>query len=317
MYQPNLMFKTTMASNRATKMFDAINKMARETEVANASEVATNASEVEVEPVSSFDYIVTVPNEKLPLNIAREKPIVVCVYQIRTDGLYPFILFFCQKASAKNEVGFITLPSMTSGGAKKIKYAALSSMKTLLPEATLSYAGFSETKDKNIIILKASDMEPNGIGPNEIGPNEIGSNVYETNNIWASPFEIINKKKVMNYGVEQSILDFFYAHPAFLILKGPGEAIYESPMVGYYKSQHLDRPREEMDIYRETLIPVLGKCYYLLMHHVSGDNIMRIAFFAGEMLIFNGASYTIEANSILCPEHKRYIIQNYNQHVVL
>jgi hypothetical protein len=301
------MFKTTMASNRATKMFDAINKMARETEVANASEVARNASEVAAEPVSSFDYIVTVPNEKLPLNIAREKPIVVCVYQIRTDGLYPFILFFCQKASAKNEVGFITLPSMTSGGAKKIKYAALSSMKTLLPEATLSYAGFSETKDKNIIILKASDMDS----------NEIGSNVYETNNIWASPFEIINKKKVMNYGVEQSILDFFYAHPAFLILKGPGEAIYESPMVGYYKSQHLDRPREEMDIYRETLIPALGKCYYLLMHHVSGDNIMRIAFFAGEMLIFNGASYTIEANSILCPEHKRYIIQNYNQHVVL
>jgi len=307
MYQPNLMFKTTMASNRATKMFDAINKMARETEVANASEVARNASEVAAEPVSSFDYIVTVPNEKLPLNIAREKPIVVCVYQIRTDGLYPFILFFCQKASAKNEVGFITLPSMTSGGAKKIKYAALSSMKTLLPEATLSYAGFSETKDKNIIILKASDMDS----------NEIGSNVYETNNIWATPFEIINKKKVMNYGVEQSILDFFYAHPAFLILKGPSEAVYESPMVGYYKSQHLDRPREEMDIYRETLIPALGKCYYLLMNHVSGDNIMRIAFFAGEMLIFNGDSYTIEANSILCPEHKRYIIQNYNQHVVL
>ena len=311
MYQRNLMFKTSMASTRATKMFDAINKMARETAnevvaVARANEVAVaRANEVAVakasaEPVSSFDYIVTVPNEKLPLNIAPEKPIVVCVYQIRTDGLYPFILFFCQKASTKNEVGFITLPSMTSGGAKKIKYAALSSIKTLLPEATLSYAGFSETKDKNIIILKASDMEPN-----------------ETNNIWATPFEIINKKKVMNYGVEQSILDFFYANPAFLILKGPGEALYESPMVGYYKSQHLDRPREEMDIYRETLIPALGKCYYLLMHHVSGDNIMRIAFFAGEMLIFNGASYTIESNSILCPEHKRYIIQHYNQHVVL
>ena len=163
MYQPNLMFKTSMASNRATKMFDAINKMARETAnevvaVARANEVAVaRANEVAVakasaEPVSSFDYIVTVPNEKLPLNIAPEKPIVVCVYQIRTDGLYPFILFFCQKASTKNEVGFITLPSMTSGGAKKIKYAALSSIKTLLPEATLSYAGFSETKDKNIII---------------------------------------------------------------------------------------------------------------------------------------------------------------------
>ena len=102
--------------------------------------------------------------------------------------------------------------------------------------------------------------------------------------------------------------------------------IYESPLVGYYSSTDTCA-HSEMDIYRETIIPALGKCYYLFMdmpHKQSSEtSILRIVFFAGRMALYvdninnERINDYINYDSIFCREYKRYIIQNYNHHIVL
>jgi hypothetical protein len=188
------------------------------------------------------------------------------------------------------------MPSF-AGSPQKIKYVAKAYLKTLLP-GTFAYAGFSERSDKNIIIFHyMPELQP------------------EQPYIWATPFEIINKRKVMHSAVDKSVLHFFQMHPDFLILRADNR-VYESPLIGYYTTTI--EAIEEMDIYRETLIPALGKCYYLYAEppESSEKNIMRIVFFAGKMVLV-GEKECYE--SLLCTFNNtaRYMLKNYNQHVVL
>ena len=308
MYESSMMF--------TTKLFDIINKMEVSGAAASRASTAAGASTAAAESVPEQTFIVSIPNQQTPLKFTSVKPIELCVYHVRTDGLNPFILFLLHKPSGQNEVKFITLAA-TIGNTKKIKYASLSYMKTILPAATLTYAGFYETIERNIIILKGTDANEMDMGTGtDAEANEMGTGTDEY--IWATAFEIINKKKVMHYLLRPSVLAFFSANTDFLRLRNLDGGIYEAPLVGYYKARQMDTAPEEMDIYRETIIPALGKCYYLHMDlpgYTPKNNIMRIAFFAGAMLIYNGSS--IKADTILCREHKRYAIQNYNQHVVL
>jgi len=243
------------------------------------------------------NYIVSVPNENQSLKTTPLKPVVMCVYQVRSDGLYPYLLFLLQKYNA--EFSFITF----SGTSKQMKYAAISQMKRLLPGSNLTYAGFSETRDETIIILKYTE-------------NIISDDTEYT---WATPFEIINTRKIGQYSVSKKVFDFFIANREFLTLKTPERHdVYESPMIGYaFSDQH---KLEEMDIYRETIIPTLGKCYYLLVDlpENSTKNIMRIAFFAGKMLVYDIKQKYVSTtyDSLLC-DKKYYIIQHYDQHVLL
>ncbi len=214
---------------------------------------------------------------------------MICTYQVRTDGLYPFLLFLVK--TMDGETTFIRLDTK-----KQIKYAALAHMQAILPSAALSYAGFYETDQINIIILCAEE-----------------TNTIHNDYIWATAFEIINKKKIMNYTVDPLVMAFFLANPAFLIVKDEQNRIYESPMVGYTTHQNICA-EAEMDIYREIRDPAFGKCYYLDIDiPTTTYNIMRIAFFAGKMVLNREKSY----DSLLCGANQSYIIQHYDQHVVL
>ena len=273
MYETSVMLKHRkthiVSTHIVSTLFDTINKMS--TEEAGACETASACETVN-------KYSVSVPNERFVLN--KKKSVLICTYQVRTDGLYPFLMFLLNKKAT-----FIKLDAQ-----KQIKYAALAYMQTIL--SSVSYAGFCETEENNIIILSAEE-----------------TNTIDNDYIWVTPFEIINKKKVMNALVDPLVIAFFSANPGFLFLKDERNRIYESPMVGY--KSHDTCAEDEMDIYRETRDPLFGKCYYIDRDPIASPTIMRIAFFAGKMVLKKEKSY----DSVLCGD--KYIIQNYDQHVVL
>ena len=293
MYESSLMLKHRKTHIVST-LFDTINKMsaeedsASETADASASETA-DASETAEASATAYatKYRISVPNERLVLK--KGKPVLICTYQVCNDGLYPFLMFLLNKKAT-----FIQLDLK-----KQIKNSALAYIQTILPSASLSYAGFYETEENNIIILSAEET------------SMIANDYICDNYIWATSFEIMNIKKVINERVDPSVMAFFLANPAFLILKDEKNRIYESPMVGYKSHQGLCHATE-MDIYRETRDPLFGKCYYIDRDIPTASTIiLRIAFFAGKMVLHKEKSY----DSVLCGDH--YIIQNYDQHVVL
>jgi hypothetical protein len=299
MYKRNVMFKKNRAgivSGIASKMFDTINKIAVENEERFARDEAASGA---ASRSAVTDVTVSIPNAQKPLKFTTAKPYEICVYQVRTDGLYPFLLFLLtQTVETKDEFGFIPLPSSFATNPQKIKYAATAYLKTLLP-GTFAYSGFAETIDTNILIL-----------------HYIPEIQFEHAYLWATPFEIIHKGKVMHSAVGKSVIRFFQMHPDFLILRTADNREYESPMIGYSVTT-IDEI-EEMDIYREIVIPAFGKCYYLYteLPEKSEKNIMRIVFFAGKMILLGEKeSY----DSLLCTFNntKRYLLTNYNQHVVL
>jgi len=297
-----------------SKLFDTINKLS-----VSSGEIKAEEEEQEQEskankegPKEEKEYIVSIPNESKPLKFSTEKPLLICIYTVRTEGLYPFILYLLHKAT-NEEVNFIAMPPTTTDfkcaaiGSKKIKHAVQAYLRSALPDLAFTYAGFCETPANNIIIYKCDEQN---------------MAVLNDDYVWATAYEIFNKKKIMVYTLHKSITNFFILNSEFLRLKTPMNRIYESPLVGYYSSTDTCA-HSEMDIYRETIIPALGKCYYLFMdmpHKQSSEtSILRIVFFAGRMALYvdNINNERIHYDSIFCREYKRYIIQNYNQHIVL
>ena len=289
-----------------SKLFDTINKLSVSTGEIKAEQEQENKVNKEG-PKEEKEYIVSIPNEIKPLKFATEKPLLICVYTVRTEGLYPFILYLLHKAT-NEEVNFISLKCSAVTGSKKIKYAVQAYLRSALPGLAFTYTGFCETPANNIIIYSGEQN---------------ATMVLNTDYIWATAYEVFNKKKVREYTLHKSITSFFCLNSDFLRLKTLGKRIYESPLVGYYMSNDDKCAYSEMDIYRETIIPALGKCYYLftdMPHPLKlGEkvNILRIAFFAGRMTLYSDKNDYINYDSIFCRDYKRYIIQNYNQHVVL
>jgi hypothetical protein len=292
-----------------SKLFDTINKLSVSSDDIKEEEDEA-IQEGPIEAIETKEYIVSIPNESKLLKFATEKQLLICIYTVRTEGLYPFILYLLHKAT-NEEVNFISLKCSAATGSKKIKYAVQAYLRSALPGLAFTYAGFCETPANNIIIYSVEQ-------------NATMVLTLNTDYIWATAYEVFNKKKVREYTLHKSITSFFCLNSDFLRLKTQEKRIYESPLVGYYISNDTCA-HSEMDIYRETIIPALGKCYYLFMdmpHPHSPKlaekaNILRIAFFAGRMSLYTDTISATHYDSIFCRDYKRYIIQNYNQHVVL
>ena len=283
------MLKNKRKPNIVSRLFDTINQLTEDETINDAIEC--------VEVKNPINYIVAVPNKTLPFKFSSIKPFMICLYQVRTDGLYPFLLFLFQKEY--NNLSFLSINCSTINE-KKIRYEVKAYLKEIIPTILCSYAGFYETEENNIIIFSCD--EP------------VITNLETNDSIWATPFEIINKK-IPLYSFQKSVTDFFRFNTDFLILKTLNQSIYESPMIGYVPA--LSQSFEEVDIFRETILPALGKCYYLC-NEISSPHkkMIRIAFFAGTMLIYP-VKKEQNYDSLLCHEKKYYIIQNYNQHVIL
>ena len=297
MYNPILMSKK---NNIVSRMFDTINTMTDPAEQ-HLAEQHLAEQHIAEQHIAVQHMAVQVPNHLLPIKFTTVKPVSICVYQINTTSLAPFLLFLFKKH--EELLGFIPCPEH-----KKLKYTAMKCIQSLFPENPLTYAGFYEGVKENIIIFSAGDSSSTN--------DSSKTHITNTDYLWATVFEIINKQKVLNYSLHPNVNNFFLANTSFLILKSPEKSIYESPMIGYYHDQQPTTVREEMDIYRKTHIPNLGKCYYLDMElQPTRHTALRVAFFAGKMLIYGeNAKYY---DSLCFPLNKKYIIQNYNQHCIV
>ena len=86
------MLKNKRNLNIVSRLFDTINKMSLDADIHEDESTYADTLAPAIANVQP-NYIVSVPNETQPLKIAEFKPITLCVYQVRTDGLYPYILF--------------------------------------------------------------------------------------------------------------------------------------------------------------------------------------------------------------------------------
>ena len=254
--------------------------------------------------------IVAVPNAKNALCFLTVKPIVICVFQICNDGLYPFLLFLLKKNTAEQEMTFIPFPSFDGGKTNKnLKKECIAYINKIYPvdlALELSSAGFYETDDNNVVILRATTSDT----------------LYDKNIEWVTAHEIINMRRCLNYAIHKNVIELLEKNTSFLFLQGAGA--YEIPMIGYYYANEIganeigaNDKNEIGDIYREHLLPSLGKSYYLYLElppALEDKRIIRTAFFPGTMAIDKmDPAY----DSILCTVNniKRIVIKNYNQQV--
>ena len=86
------MLKNKRKPNIVSRLFDTINNMSLDEDTCDDENLYTDSTAF-VRP----NYIVSVPNETQELKTTPLKPVVICVYQVRTDGLYPYILFLLEK----------------------------------------------------------------------------------------------------------------------------------------------------------------------------------------------------------------------------
>ena len=331
------MFKNR-TKNIVSKLFDTINKiLPNESQSESDSNYDSNDSDsndsdssddidiIDENEPSLLKYSVDIPfSHCSQFHLKKNVPIMICIYQVRTDGLYPFIQFLLSKddhtIANDHKVSFITFSSMNDLRSERtIKTAIINYIETKLPQTqgSLTYDGYYEMDNTNIVILNYHSNQNSDLNL---------SSLIKTNYVWAISFEILNLEKVGNYCIQQNVIDFFKQNKSFLVLKTPENIIYESPIIGYYIPRHYTSNIEEMDIYRETIIPELGKCYYLYVNQPEFTDklnkeirIMRIGFFAGTMIIYNGKKIYTNYDSALCKTdtNKLFLLQNYNQHAVL
>jgi hypothetical protein len=238
--------------------------------------------------------IIDVPNYLEPPVFKNSKPLLICLFQIVTEGLYPFLLYLLHK-NGTEEVQFIKRTSFDEGkNNKSLKRKAIDYMENILSEGEISYVGFLETNVNNMLFLKyvpAKDFR------------RVPENYY-----WTTPHEIVNSKAVMNMPIASTVTTFFLTNPGLLTLKNENELIYDSPMIGYYTSS---------DLYLSFINPALGKAYYLysaLPTKNGAEEITRVVFFPGKMCLGMNESFA-NCDSILCSVNNMqdFIIKKYNQ----
>jgi hypothetical protein len=245
----------------------------------------------------------TVPHYLQPPAFSSIKPLFICLFQIRMDGLDPFLCFLLHRRNGVAD--FTPLPSFDGGkNNKRLKKEAVDFMQTELAAGEISYAGFAETRERNILILKYVNDEPLPL-----------ANAYA----WALTHELVNTQTLMADRIHPHVVTFFRQQPAFLALHNQADAPYAAPVVGYYSVPPATK-FELADIYRESILPALGKCYYFYIDKKkTADSLtMRAALFLKRTCLH---AEQFEANDSLLTidieDHHRYVLQNYAQHTPL
>jgi hypothetical protein len=254
---------------------------------------------------------VTVPNRQLSPLFLSAKPVVICIFQIRKDGLVPFILFLLQKTKTDQTMNFISLPVIDDGTIndfQDIQEVCIAYIEPLLPLGLITYQGFFTTTEQNIIILNYSpvnamelDAEPEPI------PNPL---------VWSTPHEIINMQKVLNCRVHKNVIDFFILNLDFLRIRDDKNSIYATPLIGYYCAAN----RDDLDIYREIRLPALGKRYYLLLDiptDLKNTTVVRAVFFPQKLAVENYKKKEYDTLFCTIASLQYFIINNYNHQTAL
>jgi hypothetical protein len=239
--------------------------------------------------------IIDIPNYTELPEFNNSKTVLICLFQIVTSGLSPFLLYLLEKNH--NDLQFTKLQSIS----KTSEQETIDYMSNIISDGEISYAGFTETNENNILFLKYVSLTDTKSLP--------------VNYYWATTHEIINLKSVINIPIALDVINFFINNQELLVLKNEDEVIYETPVIGYYITS-----REQNDIYREKRIDKYEKCYYFHINipENSQKNIIRSALFLKKTGLINNnlSDYnSIVYNKKNCVSY--YLIKDYAQHTIL
>ena len=193
--------------------------------------------EVADETESEKKAFITVPNYLERPLFTQVKPILICMFQIRMDGLQPFLLYLLEKQNTFYH--FTRLPSFDGGKENPyLKRDAVNFMETKFSDmGDISYVGFCETPTNNIVILKYSLDEQEHQQEHQQEQEQEHQHIVLPSGggyVWATPFELINLKKVFTTSISPQVVEFFLQQPALLYLYNDNEIRYETPVIGYY-----------------------------------------------------------------------------------
>lgn len=237
--------------------------------------------------------IIEIPNYlEIPV-FKNSKTLLICLFQIVTEGLSPFLLYLLN-----HDMQMITMPSFDGGknNTRLAKETVLYMKGQLKDFGDISYAGFTETDTNNIVFLKY------------ISPNNNEQPLLPADYYWATVHELVNLKSVMSKPIALTVTQFFINNPDLCQLKNEDDMVYESPVVGYYFGTN--------DIYRENRIEKYGKCYYFDIIY-STNSIMRAALFLKRTGLLNDNFDNCDSLVYNNKDKHYYLIKAYAQHTVL
>lgn len=268
---------------------------------------------------------ITVPNYLERPLFTQVKPILICMFQIRMDGLQPFLLYLLEKQNTLYH--FTRLPSFDGGKENPhLKRDAINFMENKFSDmGDISYVGFYETPTNNIVILKYSCLDEQEHQQEYQHKQEQEHQQEQSivlpkggDYVWTTPVELINLKKVFNTSISPQVVEFFLQQPTLLYLYNENEIRYETPVIGYYS--FLAEPASTIDICREKIHPLLGKCYYFNMDIppiTDKSIIMRSILFLGRVSLNVSPVNEDKYDSFLFLSKRLYLFNHYSQHFVL
>ena len=178
--------------------------------------------DTEIDPVAiaTESIYIDIPNYLVSPSFKKTRPLILCVFKIITNEMYPCLLYLLFKTT-ENVLNFISMNDILRN-----KHTAVDYISKLLSTTDISYAGFCETNKNNIIFLKYCSR---------VNVVDIPSNYY-----WATPHELVNLKTVINLPINGFVTRFFMDNSSLLILRNEDECQYISPVIGYYTTNKLD-----------------------------------------------------------------------------
>jgi hypothetical protein len=253
--------------------------------------------------VNNKSAFIDIPNYLINPSFKTSKQIMICMFQIVSDAFSPFILYLLHKTK-EDLLQFITLHDANTNN--HLKHKTIEFMNNMFPSVSdISYAGYVETNDNNIIILKCAPLI------NE----QLPDNYY-----LATTHELVNLKNVANIAIAKNVIRFFINNQSLLILRNDDDIIYNTPVVGYYESKSSSKDFKEIDIFKESLKNKLGK-YYLFSAALSSEKndsiFMRAVVFLNEVSINEEKPHL--KTSIIYNKNGNitYAIKHYSQHMPL
>ena len=305
-------------NNTRTNIFKHLNKLF-EHDMSSESKISALLPDTTTNDRNTYvdNYKVNVPNNNINLKINPKKTIEICIYQVYWHNAIPILLFLLNK---KNDttLAFVEFINKGSNNTGKLKTNIIKYISSFFPIVNITYGGYYETNEKNVIILKYEDQY------------NYGSIITtdKNNYLWCSVYEVINLNKVYNYSLDINVTDFFKNNPEFLKITQTNGVNYETPIICYYKTKKTENI-DKVDIYRETIIPSLPKSYYLYssgcipkINERNSSSIVRIAVFIGKMAFKDIELYNTDNSYdtlfyIYKNVNRYFIIRNYNQHAIL
>jgi hypothetical protein len=246
---------------------------------------------------------IDVPNYLESPVFKYSKTLLICLFQIVMESMTPFLLYLLRKT--KDELNLVQMSSFDGGkNNKRLKKDSVEYMESIIAKGEISYVGFTETVENNILFLKYvpyADFKT------------LADNYY-----WATVHELINLKTVLHLPIALNVTHFFLNQPKMLFLTNEEDMVYEYPVIGYYLPQTDCLHDETIDIFREMKYDKYGKCYYFHINLPMNDRpIMRTALFLQRTGLINDSLN--EYNSIVyhTKQAQYYLIKSYAQHLLL